>query len=149
MSNELPDQFFRADAPVRFECLMRVWKREAPEAQRLATARMKAMPYEEFLATTYWKTVRDYMAHRWRGLCQACLVNRSTEVHHKTYEHRGEEHLHLDDLMPVCRKCHEELEAREGRDHGPSRVRGWSTAGEVARKIGREVMGKQEHKTHG
>jgi 5-methylcytosine-specific restriction endonuclease McrA len=43
-------------------------------------------------------------------------------VHHRTYEHHGEEHQYLDDLILLCHPCHSKF-------HGklPERPNGKST----------------------
>ena len=30
----------------------------------------------------------------------------TVDVHHKTYEHHGQEHRYLGDLVLLCRNCH-------------------------------------------
>lgn len=41
-------------------------------------------------------------------ICTVCGSDYNLQVHHSTYKHHLIEHLHLEDLLTVCRKCHEE-----------------------------------------
>lgn len=62
--------------------------------------------YNEFLKSIYWDTVKLMVKRRDRYTCQDCGVKRDLEVHHKTYEHHGDEKNHLDDLITLCHACH-------------------------------------------
>ncbi len=68
---------------------------------------LRALPYGEFLKTSYWRSVR-LAVFRKRGLvCGTCGVKRGrVDVHHRTYKNHGHELLHLDDLIVLCRACH-------------------------------------------
>lgn len=41
------------------------------------------------------------------GWCEGCGTRRATQVHHKTYEHLGDEFLF--ELLALCERCHERL----------------------------------------
>jgi len=68
--------------------------------------KLKALPYRDFLTTIYWQIVRNYVLYKRGYSCELCNNKDSLNVHHKTYEHHGEEHLHLEDLIVLCRMCH-------------------------------------------
>lgn len=63
--------------------------------------------YSEFLQSNYWKNVRQNILIRDNNSCVKCNKKTKLEVHHKTYKNHGKEHLHLDDLITLCRTCHE------------------------------------------
>lgn len=66
--------------------------------------------YKIYLASNTWKEKRTKALFRDKYLCQACLNNPATEVHHKSYEFvdfKGSEPLF--DLVSMCNKCHEAL----------------------------------------
>lgn len=63
--------------------------------------------YEEYLNSNIWKDKRDRVLKRDNYVCQACLRNKATEVHHKTYKHVFDEPLF--ELTSVCRSCHEKI----------------------------------------
>jgi hypothetical protein len=61
--------------------------------------------YAAFLRSEYWKHVQEAVAVRDDGKCRRCGA-RGLQVHHKTYEHKGEELEHLEDLELLCAACH-------------------------------------------
>ena len=112
----VPNSFFELDVEGRFAALLLVDEQSAEEQRQLAKSAIKCMPYEDFLETTYWKTVRDYVVHKHDGQCYSCVSAKAVNVHHRTYAHHGEEHRYLTDLMPVCRTCHQILHEKRERD---------------------------------
>lgn len=72
-----------------------------------AAAHLAAMPYAQYLQTPYWKCVRAMAMERDGGRCRMCNSAGPIQVHHRTYEHRGSEHEHLDDLTTLCADCHQ------------------------------------------
>ena len=73
---------------------------------------LKRMSYRDgYLRTTEWKQRADIMK-KWFGYrCQGCNCSKSErqlEVHHRTYERRGNENPK--DLTVLCWKCHEQME---------------------------------------
>jgi len=70
-------------------------------------------PYEDYLNSPEWKTIREKALERAGRRCQACNSRGPLDVHHRTYEHIGREEL--DDLTVLCRKCH-------GIFHGNTRL---------------------------
>lgn len=70
------------------------------------TAQLAQMRYVEFLKSDYWATVRNYVLYKRGEKCFLCPATSNLHVHHKTYEHRGCEIHHLDDLVILCKECH-------------------------------------------
>lgn len=64
------------------------------------------MPYRDFLRTDYWQAVAAQVKKRDGYRCVVCNSPEQIEAHHRTYRNHGEEHLHLEDLTTLCRKCH-------------------------------------------
>ena len=95
------------------------WKTGTPPTARFARAcsaskcpeiveMLKQLSYSDFLRTPYWKAVSQRIRHRYNGICQNCGTNHyDVHVHHKTYEHHGQEALYLYELTLLCAKCHE------------------------------------------
>jgi|GEM_PF-4529996 len=79
---------------------------------------LKLLPYKEFLQSRYWEIVRNYVRWKRGYTCELCASTEKLQVHHKTYEHHGEEHDYLDDLILLCSTCH-------SRHHGKLH-QGWS-----------------------
>ena len=68
---------------------------------------LKTMPYHDYLLTEEWKIKRKYHLKKAKYKCQLCGINikdAKLEVHHKTYENRGNEKYK--DLIVVCNNCH-------------------------------------------
>lgn len=65
---------------------------------------LKALPYQDYLKTDYWQQVRKEVLRRANYRCQVCNADAPLEVHHRTYESRGEETA--GDVIALCRDCH-------------------------------------------
>lgn len=68
---------------------------------------LRKLPYKDFLLTSYWKNIVAQVRARDGHRCRICNGSKRLDVHHRTYQHHGEEHLHLDDLTTLCHVCHE------------------------------------------
>ena len=70
---------------------------------------LKSMPYKEFLNTKYWKTIKEYIITNINNSCSLCNCDneRLLQVHHRTYDYKGEEFSHLSCLTILCNKCHQ------------------------------------------
>ncbi len=67
-------------------------------------AELKRMPYEEYLNTLEWGEKRAKALDRAEYRCQVCNSPDGLQVHHRTYENKGEEKP--EDLTVLCEKCH-------------------------------------------
>lgn len=79
------------------------------EGNELLMSQLRSMKYTYFLNTRYWKTVRNKVIELSGGKCSICGNTRFLNVHHKTYKNHGSEIFHLEDLVVLCRNCHEKL----------------------------------------
>ena len=68
---------------------------------------LRAMPYQAYLQTEHWQSVRATALRRAKFRCQLCNASGSLHVHHRSYEHRGEEQHYMHDVIVLCRRCHE------------------------------------------
>jgi hypothetical protein len=76
------------------------------------------MDYEErgrYLASREWALLKRQVRERAHGICERCRRAPHQQTHHLTYARLGSETL--DDLLGVCRACHEFLSAVS--DHDP------------------------------
>jgi HNH endonuclease len=80
-----------------------------PHAMERRLAELKAMSYDDYLLTPEWRETREVALARADHRCQGCNSPSSLQVHHRTYERRGEEGIR--DLTVLCGTCH-------GRVHG-------------------------------
>lgn len=65
---------------------------------------LTTMPYVDYLRTEHWQDTRAAALHRAGHRCQVCNGDERLEVHHRTYERRGEELP--EDLTVLCADCH-------------------------------------------
>lgn len=63
--------------------------------------------YEEYLASEEWRQKRLKCFERDGYRCCICGSAKNLRAHHLTYERIG--HEDADDLLTVCKKCHEKL----------------------------------------
>lgn len=62
--------------------------------------------YQDYLASDYWHSVADAVKARAGFRCQVCNSKDGLVAHHRTYENKGRELDHLDDLICLCGRCH-------------------------------------------
>jgi 5-methylcytosine-specific restriction endonuclease McrA len=63
-----------------------------------------AVPYETYLHSAEWKSIRGQVLARDGYRCQSCGARTGLQIHHLTYERRGREAL--GDLTVLCDACH-------------------------------------------
>lgn len=69
--------------------------------------KVKQVGYSLFLRTKYWKFVKDLVISRDNNKCTKCGSEVRLQVHHISYVHHFSEHKNLQDLITLCRSCHE------------------------------------------
>lgn len=68
---------------------------------------LRHMPYKEYLTTSHWQLVRSRALSAAGNRCQICNSDKQLNVHHRTYENRGNEKP--SDVTVLCRMCHEKF----------------------------------------
>lgn len=63
------------------------------------------MPYADYLLTEHWQKMRLEALERASHRCQVCNSSTTLNVHHRTYERRGNELT--EDLIVLCQSCHQ------------------------------------------
>lgn len=63
--------------------------------------------YTQYINSRTWHLKRREVLKRDNKQCQTCLSGEDLEVHHKSYEHLGNEPL--EDLITLCKHCHEAI----------------------------------------
>jgi 5-methylcytosine-specific restriction endonuclease McrA len=86
----------------RRECDKQIKERQIQ--YQITLNKLKALPYPEYLQTPHWLKLRDEHLKRSKYRCQICNKNGKLNVHHRTYERRGEEDVK--DLVTLCEDCH-------------------------------------------
>lgn len=61
----------------------------------------------DYYETVYWRMLSSWIKSK-RTICADCGAGERLQVHHLTYDHVGEEYLHLKDLIVLCEECHKE-----------------------------------------
>jgi hypothetical protein len=74
--------------------------------------------YNHYLITPTWKKRRALVLKRDDHICQCCLTNRATEVHHLSYAHVGNERLW--ELQSICKPCHDRITQEDRESRGTS-----------------------------
>lgn len=70
---------------------------------------LRRMGYQDFLRTPYWREVSDIVKMRDRYKCTSCGSKKKLQVHHKVYDFRGFDHIHIHTLKTVCDDCHRRI----------------------------------------
>jgi hypothetical protein len=70
--------------------------------------------YDKYLATPEWAAKRARVLKRAGGICEGCLEQPATQVHHLTYRHWPNEFMF--ELVAICKGCHERLHAADESD---------------------------------
>lgn len=79
----------------------------------------KTMPegrekYAAYLASREWAVKKEAVRNRSNGVCERCKKNPHEQTHHLTYIRKYNEYL--DDLLGLCRPCHEFLSGKSNED---------------------------------
>ena len=104
-------QAFLRDSPYRYDPTAWLTMLEAfagvPELDEHEAfhAAARAMNYKRYIRTLYWGIIRGWMTSQ-TPRCAQCGNPGRLQIHHKTYDHRGSEHLNLQDLEVICSLCH-------------------------------------------
>lgn len=73
--------------------------------------------YNEYLTTPEWHNLRIKILNRDKNLCQECFSKKANEVHHLHYRNVFKEKL--EDLISVCKDCHNKIHFYKSRGpHG-------------------------------
>ncbi len=79
---------------------------QQPTAKRKSSRleELRTMPYAEYLQTPEWAKKRAKALRFAQFKCQLCNEDSNLNVHHRSYERRGNEPL--GDLIVLCQDCH-------------------------------------------
>lgn len=67
--------------------------------------------HSNYLNSQTWKIKRDLVLKRDNYICQSCLQNKATQVHHLDYNYHMNEPLYK--LISVCKHCHDIITAMD------------------------------------
>lgn len=84
-------------------------KREIIPQKKPDISLLKNMPYKEYLQTKHWKKLRALTIIRANHKCQLCNSDGKLNVHHRSYENRGDFEREKRDLICLCELCHQKF----------------------------------------
>ncbi|QLE46474.1 HNH endonuclease (plasmid) [Nostoc sp. C052] len=104
---------------------------------------LKKLPYPTYLKSDFWKSVRELALKRAGYACQTCNAKTNLQVHHRTYQHRGYEDQHIEDLVTLCNTCHKKIhnikvkrrKKRPKRTVGTTRIKARQNKAYISRSI--------------
>lgn len=106
LTQQVFDEYLKEGDDTDFGLLKALWYAIDEKTMNYMVNTMEG-DYSAFLNTIYWKTVAKGAKRRAGYRCQLCNSKDELNVHHRCYEHKGTEILHMDDLICLCHKCHE------------------------------------------
>jgi len=65
--------------------------------------------YHQYLKSDKWQNIRMNAGDNSDNRCSKCGSVDYIQIHHLTYDHVFEEQLYPEDLVVLCRKCHEKV----------------------------------------
>ena len=99
------------DPPAFDDQLREAWEQRRTESAELIKTKFSRdaffADYDEYLKTDAWARRRVLVLKRASGVCEGCGEEVATEVHHRTYDHVGNEFLF--ELVALCKPCHDRL----------------------------------------
>lgn len=73
--------------------------------------------YDHYLESELWAAIRHEVLKRDRYKCRKCY-DAATQVHHRSYDVATLCGANFDKLFSLCRKCHHEIEFKDGKKRG-------------------------------
>ena len=70
--------------------------------------------YQEYLKSERWATLKKIARERAGNRCQVCNSKAALQCHHRSYD-RLREDGEIDDLIVICRSCHERYHGKAPR----------------------------------
>lgn len=77
---------------------------QAIGTKHLKIQTMQGREYDLYLKSSEWRIKREKVLGRANGICEGCLDQPATQVHHTTYDHLYDELLF--ELVALCEECH-------------------------------------------
>ena len=65
--------------------------------------------YSEYLKSDEWKELKNKCLEKYGNVCSFCGINKGIQVHHTTYDRKNWSNQKVNNLYPVCERCHGEI----------------------------------------
>jgi hypothetical protein len=82
-------------------------------------ARYGCKDYGEYLKSDLWASIRARVFST-KGTKCICCDSKADSIHHKSYNRAALDGTKLRNLVPICKKCHEDIEFSDGEKNGLS-----------------------------
>jgi hypothetical protein len=92
----------------------KLWSGMSYQSRFVALRDIGFSSYAEYLASDLWQEIRQKVFKIKGRFCYLC-GRPATELHHNRYHRRDLLGKRLKFINPICRKCHGEIEFREGK----------------------------------
>lgn len=81
--------------------------------------------YREYIQSDAWRDIALRVKLKSGSRCMLCNSPKNLDVHHRTYAHLGREREHMEDLICLCRECHQShhMVMRERKTFGAVKMR--------------------------
>ena len=96
-----------SDLPIRWKQTVDELAPELIDGLRRAESTSRKWLYRAYLLSPEWAEKRGLVMDRCSHTCEGCGKRRAVHVHHKTYDHLGDEFLF--ELIGLCEECHERI----------------------------------------
>lgn len=147
LTRQVFSEYFKEGEMVEFATLKALWAAIDEKTMKYKANTIKG-GYSAFLNTIYWKTVAEEAKRRAGYRCQLCNSDKSLNVHHRCYDNRGNEVLHMEDLICLCHDCHEHhhkgRERIEYLEWGNTMMKHYETMNKVYRERLTELENRYE-----
>lgn len=71
--------------------------------------------YYEYIKSQQWYTRTASIRKRNGGICECCNMRYGDSVHHRSYEHLGDERD--EELLHLCTPCHREIHGKKQKNY--------------------------------
>ena len=90
------------------------WVTKCPKYVKMNTKKL----YSDWIKSDSWKEIATKVKQKAGYQCQLCGSAFNLSVHHTTYENLCREKDHMEDLICVCRNCHEKIHKHDLQQEG-------------------------------
>lgn len=81
------------------------------EQLECALKQQMSFEYQEYLHSQEWQEMRQKVFQRDNNICQGCLAQKATRIHHLTYDNVKSELCFQ--LVSLCESCHAKIHRKE------------------------------------
>lgn len=87
-------------------------ERKSRLAAKKVSQAERRVEYEAYMLSPLWKTIRERVLQRDKGLCVGC-GHRASQVHHRNYSQSVMSGRNIKPLASLCRQCHDTIHSND------------------------------------